>query len=170
MLTKEYIEKFFLTEKHDGIVMIIAGMIALALAIFFFVKGEQGMLKGVSIVLAITGAMQIAMGYPGFMHSDNHRVEMIYAFDMNPTQLKNEELPRMEKSIKSIRTYRIIELTAFFCGLVLVAIFITKPDRAIWFGVGLGLALQAFVIFFMDQAYAKRAEQYWFYLKTFVAR
>lgn len=168
MLTKEYIEKYFLTEKQDGMMLIIAGGIAIALALFMLIKGNDSFSKGVCIILALTGIWQMVMGYPGFIHSDAHRIEMVYAYDMNPPKLKNEEMPRMERVIKSLRNSRIIEACFFFAGLVLVFLFFSNEERAIWYGIGLGLAIQAFVIFIMDQFAAKRAEQYWFYLKTFI--
>lgn len=170
MLTKEYIEKYFLTEKQDGMMMMIAGLVAIALAIFLLIKGNDSFSKGVSIVLILTGIWQMMMGYPGFMHSDSHRTDMIYAYDMNPHVLKNEELPRVEKTIKSMRNYRILEACLFIIGAILIAIFFNNTEKAIWYGIGLGLSLQAMVIFIMDHFAAKRAEQYWFYLKTFVAR
>ncbi len=170
MLTKEYIEKYFLTEKQDGLVMMIAGLIAIALAVFLLVKGNDSFSKGVCIILVITGICQMMMGYPGFMHSDAYRTDMVYAYDMNPNLLKDEELPRIEKTIMSIRNYRIIEASLFLIGIGLIVVFFSNEEKALWYGIGLGLSLQAMVIFIMDHFAAKRAEQYWFYLKTFVAR
>ncbi len=170
MLTKEFIDKYFLTEKQDGLMMIIAGFVAIALAVFLLVKGNDNFSKGVCIILAVTGICQMMMGYPGFMHSDAHRADMIYAYDMNPHVLKNEELPRVEKTMRSIRNYRILEACLFLVGIALVMIFFTNEEKQLWYGIGLGLALQMLVVFIMDHFAAKRAEQYWFYLKTFVAR
>ncbi len=169
MLTKEYIEKYFLTEKQDGLMMMIAGLIVIALAIFLLIKGNDSFSKGVSIILVVTGIWQMIMGYPAFMHSDAYRIDIVYAYDMNPHILKNEELPRVEKTTKSLRNYRILEASLFLVGVALAIIFFSNEEKAIWYGIGLGLALQAMVIFIMDHFAAKRAEEYWFYLKTFVA-
>jgi len=168
MLTKEYIEKYFATEKQDGMMLIIAGIIAIALAIFLLIKGQDLFNRGVGIILIATGIWQMMMGYPGFMHSDAHRVDMVYAFDMNPGQLRSDELPRMERVLKSMRNYRIIEAVMFFIGLILVFIFFSNEERQLWYGVGLGLALQFMVVFIMDYYSGKRAEEYLMLLKTFI--
>jgi len=150
--------------------LIIAGIIAIALAIFLLIKGQDDFYKGISIVLIGTGIWQMMIGYPGFMHSDAHRMGIVYAYDMNPNMLKEEELPRLEKSIKSIRNYKILELCFFLIGLILIIIFFSNEQRILWYGIGLGLSLQMMVMFIMDYFSGKRAEEYFFYLKTFIVR
>lgn len=170
MLTKEYIEKYFLTEKNDGLVLIIAGALAVAVAIFLLVKGQENFSRGVAVILIISAIWQMIIGYPGFMHSDAHRIEMVYAYDMNPAQLKNEELPRMVNKVKGIRIYRWIEVMLFLTGVLLIALYFSREDKALWLGIGVGLTLQAMVLFIMDLYAGRRADEYLFYLKTFVAR
>lgn len=170
MLTKEYIEKYFLTEKQDGLMLMIAGVVAIALAVFLLIKGQDDVSKGISIVLIASGIWQMMMGYPGFMHSDAHRIEMVYAYDMNPEQLRAEEMPRIEKVLKSFRNYRIMEFSIFLIGLALIFIFFFNEEKQLWYGVGLGLSLQSFVVFILDYYAGKRTEEYLLYLKTFVVR
>jgi high-affinity Fe2+/Pb2+ permease len=54
----------------------------------------------------------------------------------------------------------------FLAGALLIIFCYRHPERQLWFGVGLGLVLQMLVLFIMDHNAAKRAEQYWFYIKT----
>ncbi len=169
MLTKEFIEKYFLTEKQDGLMLMIAGTIAIGLAIFLLLKGSDSFSKGASISLIVTGLWQITAGYPGFMHSDAHRIEMIYAYDMNPSLLKNEETQRVNNVLKRMRMARIVEVVLFVIGGILCTVFFRQPERYLFFGIGAGLSLQVLLIFILDFFASRRTEQYWFYLKTFVA-
>jgi hypothetical protein len=166
MLTKEFIEKYFLTEKQDGLMLLISGGIAIALAAFLLIKGSENFGKGLAIVLILTSIWQILIGYPALMHSDSHRMDMVYAYDMNPTLLKTAESNRVESRIKTLKYMRAVEATLFLAGALLIILFYRHPERQLWFGVGLGLVLQMLVLFIMDHNAAKRAEQYWFYIKT----
>jgi hypothetical protein len=166
MLTKEFIEKYFLTEKQDGLMLLISGGIAIALATFLLIKGSESFGKGLALVLILTSIWQILIGYPALMHTDNHRIEMVYAYDMNPPRLKTEESQRIESRIKTMKYMRAVESTLFLAGALLIIFCYRHPERQLWFGVGLGLVLQMLVLFIMDHNAAKRAEQYWFYIKT----
>ncbi|HEY8403404.1 MAG TPA: hypothetical protein VIK71_02210 [Flavobacteriales bacterium] len=166
MLTKEFIERYFLTEKQDGLMFLISAVIAIGLATFLFIKGTEGFGKGLSIVLVATSIWQLLIGYPALMHSDSHRVDMVYAYDMNPQLLKTAESQRLENRLKTLKYMRAIEATLFVAGVLLVVFNFPNPEAQLWFGIGLGLVFQMLVLFIMDHNAAKRAEQYWFYIRT----
>src|SRR5450432_4695096 len=101
MFTKQDIEKYFLAEKQMSILFIIIGSVAVVLAIIFFFLLKTSFYKGAAVPLLLIGLIQLIAGATVFKKSDNDRIRNVYAYDMNPGQLKNEELPRMKTVVKN---------------------------------------------------------------------
>src|SRR5437762_4412597 len=99
MFSKQDIEKYFLAEKQLGLLFIVVGAVAIVLAIIFFFLLKTSFYKGAAIPLLVIGLIQLIAGTTVYKRSDNDRIRNVYAYDMNPGQLKNEELPRMQAVI-----------------------------------------------------------------------
>ena len=170
MLTKTDIEKYFIAEKQVGLVFFIIGIIAVALAIVFFFVLRTNFYKGAAIPLILFGLLELIAGFTIYQRSDGDRTRNVYAFDMNPYELKEKELPRMEKVTKSFTIYKWVEVLVLVAGIVLIFLYRTKPERVFWFGLGITLAIQALLMFSADYLAAKRANDYTTKLEAFVKK
>lgn len=95
---------------------------------------------------------------------------MVYAYDMDPSKLKNEELPRMKKVNKNFIIYRWVELALLVTGILLIIVHRNDPDRSFWFGFGVTLAIQAAISLGADFYAEKRAGIYSGQLENFTQR
>jgi hypothetical protein len=167
MLNKVDIEKYFIAEKHESLVFLIVGLAAISLALIFYFIVKTQIYRGAALPLLILGLVQAIAGYTVYIKSDDQRISQVYAYDMNPDQLKTIELTRMRKVKTNFLVYRWIEIGAFVAGIALYFLFRNQPGNAFWIGLGVTLTLMAAELFTADFIAEKRAVLYTSQLETF---
>ena len=170
MFTKTDIEKYFAVEKSATPLFIIIGIAAVILAVIFFFFLKTNFYKGMAIPLLLIACIEISVGYTVYKRSDDDRKRNTYAFGMNPAELKNKEIPRMEKVNKNFVLYRWIEIALIIASLVLIFLYRSNPDKSFWYGLGIGLLIQAVLIFAADSFAEARAKTYLKGLKEFASK
>ncbi|WP_276479752.1 hypothetical protein [Paraflavitalea pollutisoli] len=167
MLTKVDIEKYFLAEKQVGLVIFIVGIIALILAVVCYFVLRAPFYKGAAIPLVLIGAIQCFIGFSHYTSSDKSRVRNVYAFDMNPQELKDKELPRVAKALTGIATFKWGAVFLLLAGITLFLLYRSRADQSIWPGLGVALALQAVFMFGAEFVAEKQTKGYHEQLKEF---
>ncbi|MEO5683394.1 MAG: hypothetical protein ABIQ88_12175 [Chitinophagaceae bacterium] len=170
MFSKQDIEKYFLAEKQLSLLFIIVGCIAIVMAILFFFLLKTGFYKGAALPLLLIGFIQLVAGASVYKKSDNDRIRNVYAYDMNPGQLKNEELPRMQSVLKKFAVIKWVEVGLVVAALTLIFYYRNNVEKAFWFGLGLTLAIQALITMFADFSAEKRAKIYTLGIEHFVGQ
>jgi hypothetical protein len=168
MFSKTDIEKYFIAEKQESLLFLgigVAGIIA-ALVFFFFLKTP--FYKGAAIPLVLIGLLLGVVGYTVYRRSDEDRIRNVYAYDMNPQELKEKELPRMKAVMKSFVVYRYTEIALAILGIVLFVYFKTHLARYFWKGFGLTLAIMAVLALLADYFAEKRGHVYLKGVENFV--
>src|SRR5215204_4699806 len=100
MFTKADIEKYFNAEKAGSWMFISIGIAAVIAAIVFFFFIKSNVFKGAAIPFLLIGLIMGIIGFTVYLRSDADRLRNVYAYDMNPSHLKDREIPRMEKVIQ----------------------------------------------------------------------
>lgn len=170
MFTKNDIEKYFMAEKNLGLLFMILGTVAIIAAIVFFFVMKSSWHKGVATPFIIIGIVQLAIGFNVYKASDTQRKNNVYAYDMNPTQLKEKELPRMEKVTGTFKMMLAAEVILLIVGIALFVYFKNDSQKIFWAGVGMALAIQAVLCLFADITAFNRALAYKKGLSEFVKR
>lgn len=170
MFSKTDIEKYFIAEKTGGLVFTIAGVAAIVLALVFLLYVKTNFYKGAAIPLLLVGLLFGIAGFTVYKRSDKDRLSNIYAFDMNPGELKNKELPRMEKVMANFVALKYAESALFLVGLVLFVYFRTAETQLFWKGFGLSLAVMAILAWGADHLAERRGAVYFNGLKEWVGR
>lgn len=168
MFSKQDIEKYFLAEKQLGLSFIIIGAIAIVLSIAFFFLLKTNFYKGAAIPLLVIGLIQLIASITIYKKSDEDRIHNVYAYDMNPGQLKNEELPRMKTVVKKFVIIKWVEIALIVTGFVLIFYYRAEAGKAFLFGLGVTLVVQALVMFIADTSAEKRARLYTKGIESFV--
>jgi hypothetical protein len=167
MLTKTDIEKYFIAEKQESLVFLVIGVVAIVMGLIFYFAVKTQILRGAALPLLLLGLVQAVAGYAVYVKSDDQRVSLVYAYDMNPDQLKTVELTRMRKVKTNFLIYRWIETGVFIAGLILIILFRSQDGKSFWFGFGITLTIMAAEIFFADYIAEKRAVNYTSQLEEF---
>ena len=160
MFTKSDIEKYFTAEKSESLLFMIIGIAAVILAIVFFFFLKTNFYKGIALPLFLIAIIQITAGYTIYKRSDADRKRNTYAYDLNPSELKGKEIPRMEKVNKKFVLYRWIEIALIIVGLILILLYKSNSERSFLYGIGVGLAIQAFIGLGADFFAEARAKNY----------
>lgn len=160
MFTKADIEKYFIAEKNESLLFVILGIVAIVAAfiLFFYIKTNWG--KGAAIPFLIVGCLHLIIGYTVYKRSDADRLRNVYAYDLNPSELKLKEVPRMEKVNTNFVIYRYVEIALLLIGVSLFFYFKNNIDQAFWVGLGMALAIEATISLGADYFAEKRALQY----------
>jgi hypothetical protein len=170
MFSKQDIEKYFLAEKQLGLAFIIIGSVAIVLAIIFYFFLKAPFYKGAAIPLLVIGLIQLIASITVYKKSDQDRITNVYAYDMNPGQLKNEELPRMQTVVKNFAAIKWVEMALITTGLILIFYYRANADKAFWYGLGLTLTILALVTYIADYSAERRAIQYTKGIESFVKK
>jgi hypothetical protein len=168
MFSKTDIEKYFTAEKQESLVFIIVGALAILAAIAFYFMIRSAFFKGAAIPLLLIGMLQLVVGITVYKRSDDDRIRNVYAYDMNPGELKEKELPRMAKVNRNFVIYRWLELALLVTGMILSMLYGQNPGRIFWYGFGIALALQAGISLAADYFAEKRGLEYFRGLQSFV--
>ena len=160
MFSKTDIEKYFLAEKQESLLFIIIGIIGIILALVFFFGLKTNFYKGAAVPLVAIGLLMGIAGYTLYARSDADRKRNVYAYDMNPGQIKEKEIPRMEKVMKNFIMYRYAEIILILLGAALVVYFKNDELKTFWKGFGLTLAILAAVALSADYFAEKRGHEY----------
>lgn len=168
MFAKADIEKYFNGEKKESLLFLFIGVagVITALVFFFFIK--TNFYKGAAIPLLLIGLLLAVVGYTVYKRSDNDRVRNVYAYDMNPTELKDKELPRMKAVLKNFVIYRYTELFLLLVGSALYSYFIRDIRNDFWQGFGLALAIMALFALAADFFAEKRGKVYTKGIESFI--
>jgi hypothetical protein len=160
MFTKADIEKYFIAEKQESLLFVIIGVAAIIIALIGLFYWKTQFWKGASIPLILIALIQIIVGYAVYARTDKQRTDIVYAFDMDPSKLQNEELPRMKEVNKNFVTYRWTEIILIVAGIALALVYKSNPDKQFIVGIGVVLALQAILMLSADYIAEKRADIY----------
>lgn len=166
MFSKTEIEKYFLAEKQESLLFIIVGIIAVILAFVFFFGIKTNFYKGAAVPLLTVGLLLGVIGYTVYARSDADRKRNVYAYDMNLGEIKDKEIPRMEKVMKNFVICRYVEICLAMAGIILVCYFNNKEAQFFWKGVGLTLVIMALLALAADYFAEKRGHDYLDGLKT----
>jgi hypothetical protein len=167
MLTKGDIEKYFIAEKQESLVFLVIGIAAVVLALILYFMVKTQVCRGLAIPLLVLGLMQAVAGYSVYVKSDDERVSQVYAYDMNPDQLKTTELTRMRKVKTNFTIYRWIEIGFMISGIVLIVWFRDGSGKIFWLGFGISLTLMSAELFIADFIAGKRAVYFTSLLEEF---
>lgn len=159
----ETITHYFYAERAESLLFVSVGAMAIAFAIYFLVGAKQPLYTGMAYPFIAVALIQIIVGSTVFFRSpkDIQRVESM--IQTEKSRIQSEEIPRMEVVMKNFEIYKWIEICLLGVGLFLFFYF---SDSSFWKGVGLGLAIQAGFMLFLDFFAESRGKVYLEYLKS----
>ena len=168
MFTKLDIEAYFTGEKQESLLFLFIGIAGISTAIIFFFLLKTSFYLGAAIPLLVIGLLLGIVGYTIYKRSDDDRKRNVYAYDMNPSALKEKELPRMKKVMKNFVIYRYTEIFLFLAGAALYIYFIRDIRHDFWRGFGLALAIMALLALTADYFAEKRGRNYTKGIESFI--
>lgn len=149
--------KYFSGEKAESYIFIIAGVIALAMALYFFIAFKTSFWKGVAVPFIIVSLLELVVGYTIVTRSPKDCVQVETYIKNEPAKIQTLEIPRMEKVMSNFVIFRYVEITLIFLGILLM--YSSKNDT-FWRGIGLGFFIQASIVLSLDFFAERRGQIY----------
>lgn len=168
MFTKADIEKYFTAEKQESRLFLFIGAAGVITAIILFFFVNTSFFKGMAIPLALLGLLLGIVGFTVYRRSDADRIRNVYAYDMNPAELKDKELPRMKTVMKNFILYRWMEIVFILAGTYLLYYFRDKTAKQFWVGIGTGLIIMSVLALIADYFAEQRGHIYTKGIESFV--
>ena len=160
MFSKSDIEQYFVAEKKESLLFLCIGIASVIGAVVCWFLLKQAIWKGAAVPMLIVGLLLGVVGYTVYQRSDADRMRNVYAYDMNPSQLKNEEIPRMKTVMKNFVIYRYTEIFLMLAGAALFIYFYRDGTHDFWKGFGLALAVLALTALCADYFAEQRGKSY----------
>lgn len=170
MFSKADIEKYFTGEKSESLLFICIGIAGIAAAVIFFFVLKTNFYKGAAVPLILIGLLLGIVGFTVYKRSDADRIRVAYAYDMNPQDLKQKELTRMQTVMKNFVIYRWVEIVLAIAGVALFLYFRNNITQLFWKGFGLTLAIMALLALTADYFAEARGKIYTKGLQEFTAK
>lgn len=156
------ITSYFNGEKVQCTIGAIVSLIFIAFSIFFLFQ-QKAFLKGMAyavIPLSIL-LLTICIGVIFRTSNDINRVTVFHK--ETPERIQSEEIPRMEKVMKSFGIIKKVEIAIFIIGLALMIIFWRNELIK---GVAVGLIILSVSLYAFDHIAESRGETYIKFLKS----
>ncbi len=156
---------YFTGERNESLVFLVIGLVAMACSFWFWLGINTKFYNGLGWPLFFIAIVQLMVGTMIFLRSpyDEKKVTDFYA--NSPKSIKNIEIPRMEKVMKSFVIYRYVEITLILIGL---SLFLYTNPEGFWRGIALGIVIQAGLMLIADHFAEKRGKEYLQYIKESV--
>lgn len=156
------IDRYFQGEKWQCTLGIIFSVLCIALSIYFLYV-QKPILKGIAFSVIPLSAL-LLMVCIGVVIKTPGDVARVNSFYQCGTQVvKAEELPRMEKVMKTFSLLKTIELCLFVTGIVFCLLFWRNELVR---GIFIGIAIQCAFLYIFDYTAALRGNAYLDFLRT----
>ena len=153
---------YFNGEKLQCSVGAIVSIIVIAISIVFLFQ-QKPFLKGLSYA-AIPLSVLLLSVCIGVVFRTAKDIERVSIFRKEtPERIQTDEIPRMEKVMKSFNIIKKVEIVVFIMGLVLAVLFWRNELVR---GVAIGLVIMGASLYVFDHIAEYRGEKYIQFLKS----
>lgn len=156
------IEKYFNAERWYCAGGVGIGLLAIAFALYYLLKVKEPYFSGLAWSLLVLGLFFLIVCAGVFVRSPKDIARVTEYVETNSSLLQTEELPRMEKVMKSFKVIMIVEISLIVLSLALIFF---APLSPAWKGAFTGILIMAALLLCFDYLADQRGQVYWEYLK-----
>ena len=154
MSDPRFIAAYFDAERSGALLFLLAGVLAIALALLLL---RRRSLRGMAAPLIVVALVQLGVGFTVWQRSPDQAASSLQQVREAPTAFLRVERARMGAVIADLQRYRNLQLGLLALGMALVVLL---RNRTFWFAFGLGLVLQAGLLLALDHFAQARAHGY----------
>ena len=160
---KEQLVSYFLAERRDGTLAVVAGIAALVAAAWLV--GTRHSFRGAAVPLAAVALFELGVGVSYLARNAGLVASLLGQLQTAPEEMAQAELARMTPVLRNYRIVVLAELLLVAFGAILALM----SRRDFLFAVGLGSILQGAPLLIADSLGARRAGLYIDALRTLLA-
>jgi hypothetical protein len=152
----DVIRNYFAGEKSEAALILLAGIAALAVALWLWFAIREPFARGLASTLLLVAALGLGVGGAVHFRSDAQAQQLVELRRADPMRFDAEEGPRIRQVVKSFGSYRI----AYAVAVVLALVFVFLLGGALFHGLAVGLLILAALGFTIDWYAENRAVEY----------
>ena len=157
------VSHYFNEEKKESTLFLFIGLLAIAISIFYLTVKKEPFFNGISYAFISIGLVQLVVGLTVYMRSDLDTVRVNHYIEREKMNINNFEIPRMEVVMKNFVIYQWVEIALIAVGILFIFLF---DQKSLGRGLGIGMALQSFIMLFLDYFAEKRGKEYLSFLTS----
>lgn len=150
------IRAYFAGEKSEAGLILLAGLAALAAALWLWFAIREPFARGLASTLLLVAALGLGVGGTVYFRSDSQAQQLLELRRTNPARFDAEEGPRIRQVERSFSLYRI----AYAVVVILALVFVFTVGTALFHGLAVGLLILAALGFTIDYYAENRAVEY----------
>lgn len=156
------IVNYFSGEKLQCSIGIVLGILGIAFSVYF-IYSNNIVLKGIAFAFIPLSLLLlvICVGVVVRTPKDIKRVRSYY--ESAPNKIQTEEIPRMEKVMKTFPILKKVEIGFIIAGTLLLLLF---WNNDLVRGIGLGLIIQGIMLYAFDHFAESRGKVYFEFLNS----
>lgn len=163
----DIVKTYFLTERIEAFAFISIGLLVILFAMWLLVSVRVHFYNGMAYSLIVIALIQIGLGTVVVFTTSRNIVRVdTYVAAAEKDKINDEEIPRMEDTMKRYVIFRYIAFTLLVAG---IALFFVNREPSLWKGIGFGLGIQALVMLVLGYFETIRGHDYLLYLRTLIA-
>ena len=156
MNAESVLRDYFAGEKSEATLILLAGVLALAAAVWLWFWVREPFARGLAASLLLTATLGIGVGGSVYFRTDGQVRQLVELQQRDPARFALEEGPRIRQVVKSFGQYRIGYAIAL--GMALVFVFVV--GKPLVHGLAVGLLILAALGFTIDFYAERRAVEY----------
>jgi hypothetical protein len=151
---------YFSQEKTGGVLVLIAGIIAVVASVILYRNSE--IYRGVAYPLVLIALAEIGLGIGLYLRTDKQVAILQSTYTNSVSDFKNIEIPRMEKVMTTFKIVKLSEVALLIISLILSFLYLKNN---LIYSISIGIAIQAGFLFIFDLFAEKRAHEYLEFIK-----
>lgn len=156
MDVESVIRSYFAGEKSEALLIVLAGLLALAAALWLWLAVREPFARGLAAALLLVAALGLGVGGTVYLRTDAQVRALVDQQHTDPARFAAEEGPRIRQVVRSFGQYRIGYAAAVIAALVLMFVI----GRPVFHGLAVGLLILAALGFTIDYYAEARALGY----------
>lgn len=149
------IRRYFGAEKRGSLMFLGTGIAATLFSAALWAADHPW--KWIGIPFVVLGAIQVVVGATVFLRTDAQVATLVAQARDGPARFRDEESARMQRVVRSFRTYKTVAFVVLALGVALVAV---SRGRASFLSGGVGCVVQASITLVLDLAAERHATVY----------
>jgi membrane protein YdbS with pleckstrin-like domain len=145
MFTKEVIENYFLSFKHEHLFLLMLAGLSLIVGLVFYFAVKKHFYKGFAIPLFSAAMLLFTIAFSNFRNADRIRKICVYDYDLHPENLKIRELVRVDSFMLNANIIFYTSIVLLIAAAAMFLYFRKKLNSEYIKGAAASLFLMALV-------------------------
>jgi hypothetical protein len=146
MDVESVIRTYFAGEKSEAALILLAGLVALAVALWLWFAVREPFTRGLAATLLLVAALGLGVGGTVYLRSDAQVRALVEQQRVDPGRFAAEEGPRIRQVVRSFGQYRI----GYAIAVIVAVVLVFAIGRPMFQGLAVGLLILAALGFTID--------------------